>query len=123
MKAIHTSNVPAAIGPYSQAIYHKGLLCVTGQIGIDPSTNKLASSFEKQVELIFHSLSSILSASDMTFANVMKVTVYLEDICHFETLNKIYARFFSEPYPARETVQVARIPLNAAVEISLMAHE
>src|SRR5690554_26345 len=123
MRSIHTANVPAAIGPYSQAIYHKGLLFVTGQIGIDPRTNRLADSFEKQTEFIFNSLNNILSASGMTFANVMKVTVYLEDICHYDILNKIYTRYFSEPYPARETVQVARIPMNAALEISLVAHE
>ncbi len=123
MKTIHTSCAPAAIGPYSQAIYNKGFLFVSGQIGIDPATGTgdLGKSFEKQTELIFSSLSNILSAANMSFRNVVKVTIYIEDLMNFATLNKIYARFFSAPFPARETVEVARLPKNAALEISLIA--
>jgi 2-iminobutanoate/2-iminopropanoate deaminase len=121
MKAIHTSSAPAAIGPYSQATYNKGLLFVSGQIGIDPSTGMMGKSFEKQAELIFDNLRNILTAANMSFRNVMKVTIYLEDIMNFETLNRIYALHFGDPYPARETVQVARLPKNAALEISLIA--
>lgn len=121
MKAIHTGGAPAAIGPYSQAVYKKGLLFISGQIGIDPVTGDLAKSFELQAELIFSHLSQILSAANMSFRNVAKVSIFLEDLMNFETLNRIYARYFSEPFPARETIQVARLPKNAALEISLIA--
>ena len=123
MKAIHTYGAPTAIGPYSQATYQKGLLFISGQIGIDSGTGTLAKSFEAQAEIIFSSLSNILTAANMSFRNVMKVTIFMEDLMNFETLNKIYARYFIEPYPARETIQVSRLPLNAALEISLIACE
>ena len=121
MKAIHTSGAPAAIGPYSQAVCKKGFLFVSGQIGIDPLTGTIGKSFELQAEAIFASLSNILSAANMSFRNVVKVTIFIEDLMNFDTLNKIYARYFHEPYPARETVQISRLPLNAALEISLIA--
>jgi len=121
MKSIHTSGAPSAIGPYSQAVYQKGFLFVSGQLGINISTGELGKSFEQQVEHIFNSLSSILSAANMSFSNVIKVTIYMEDLIHFESLNRIYSRYFSEPFPARETIQVSRLPLNAAVEISVVA--
>ena len=123
MKAIHTSSAPSAIGPYSQATYKKGLLFISGQLGIDPTTGDLGKSFEKQAELIFNSISHILSAANMSFSHVMKVTIYVEDLIIFETLNSIFARYFSEPFPARETLQVARLPKNAALEISMIAQD
>ncbi|MBW6516220.1 MAG: Rid family detoxifying hydrolase [Candidatus Cloacimonetes bacterium] len=121
MKAIHTYGAPTAIGPYSQATFKKGFLFISGQIGIDPATGQLGKSFEAQADQIFTSLSNILNAANMSFRNVVKVTIFIEDLMNFESLNKIYARNFSEPYPARETVQVSRLPLNAALEISLIA--
>jgi 2-iminobutanoate/2-iminopropanoate deaminase len=123
MKAIHTSSAPSAIGPYSQATYKKGMLFISGQLGIDPVSGELGKSFEKQAELIFNSISHILSAANMSFSHVMKVTIYIEDLMNFEAVNNIFARYFSDPYPARETVQVARLPKNAALEISLIAQD
>jgi 2-iminobutanoate/2-iminopropanoate deaminase len=123
MKSIHTSGAPAAIGPYSQAVHKKGLLFVSGQLGIDPSTGEMGKSFAIQSELIFSALGNILSAANMSFSNVVKVTIYLEDLMNFDVLNRIYSRFFSDPYPARETIQVARLPKNGAVEISLIASD
>jgi len=123
MKAIHTSGAPAALGPYSQAVCKKGFLFASGQIGIDPLTGTIGKSFEAQAEAIFTSLSNILSAANMSFRNVVKVTIFIEDLMNFDTLNNIYARYFHEPYPARETIQVSRLPLNAALEISLIASD
>lgn len=121
MRAIHTHNAPQAIGPYSQATYKKGVLFISGQLGIDPMTGELANSFNEQAELVFKNLKNILLAANMTFSNVVKVTVYIADMGNFVALNEIYKKFFIEPFPAREVVEVSRLPKNGAVEISLMA--
>ncbi len=121
MRAVHTINAPKAIGPYSQAMMHNGLLFVSGQIGIDPFTAELAKNFAEEARLCFSSLREILSEAGMSFAKVVKVSIFITDLRNFEALNEIYAQFFSEPYPARETVQVAALPKNASIEISLVA--
>ncbi len=123
MRSIHTSGAPSAIGPYSQAVYQKGHLYVSGQLGIDINTGELGTTFESQVENIFTSLRNILSAANMTFSNVLKVSIFMEDMKNFEALNNLYSRYFSDPYPARETFQVCQLPLNAAVEISVIASD
>lgn len=121
MKSIQTDKAPAALGPYSQAIRNKGFLFISGQLGIDPKTGKMANSFSEQAELVFSNLSSVLNKAEMTFNNVVKVTIYVTDLSNFPTLNNIYGRFFNEPFPARETVQVSKLPANGEVEISLIA--
>jgi 2-iminobutanoate/2-iminopropanoate deaminase len=121
MKAIHTNNAPAAIGPYSQAIFHNGMMFVSGQIGLDPRTGELAEAFEDQVMLVMNNLKAILTDGGMGFAHVAKVSVFIRDMEHYLRFNEIYSRFFSEPFPAREVVEVSRLPKNAAIEISLIA--
>ncbi|MCB5249009.1 MAG: RidA family protein [Candidatus Cloacimonadales bacterium] len=121
MKSIMTHSAPAAIGPYSQAALKNNTLFVSGQLGIDPNTGNMAEGFEAQANLVFQHLKSILEAAGMGMSHVMKVTVFLKDMNDFALLNEIYARNFSAPYPAREAIQVARLPKDGLVEISIIA--
>ena len=123
MKAIKTNNAPAALGPYSQATLKGGMLFISGQLGIDPQTGKLKEGFEAQARQVFINLSNILQTANMSFKNVLKATIYVTDMDNFQVLNQIYAEQFTEPFPARETVQITRLPANGLVEISLIAAE
>jgi 2-iminobutanoate/2-iminopropanoate deaminase len=98
-----------------------GTLFVSGQLGIDPITSNMAEGFENQANLVFSNLKAILEAADMGMADIVKATVFLKDMNDFAQLNEIYARNFSAPYPAREAVQVARLPKDGLVEISVIA--
>lgn len=121
MKAISTPKAPAAIGPYSQAVQSGNLLFVSGQLGIDPQSGNMVEGFEAQARLVFSHLQAILEAADMSFANVVKASVFLKDMNDFALLNEIYADYFEAPFPAREAIQVARLPKDGLVEISVMA--
>lgn len=123
MKTINTPQAPQAIGPYSQATLKKGMLFISGQLGFDPVTGNLAKTFEEQAVLVFQHLHHILQASNMTFHHVVKVSVFVTDLKNFVALNEIYKRYFSEPFPAREVIQVAALPKGGEVEISLIAME
>ncbi len=123
MKAIATTLAPQAIGPYSQATLKKGILYISGQLGIDPVTGNLAKTFEEQTLFVFQHLQNILAAANMTFHHVVKVTVFLKDMKDFTAMNEIYKRYFSEPFPAREAVQVAALPKGGEIEISVIAIE
>lgn len=123
MKTIITAaNAPAALGPYSHAVAVGDLLYTSGQIGLDPATGKLAGdSIEIQTEQVLRNLEQVLTANNMTFANVIKTTVFLTNLADFATVNGIYAtRFPAEP-PARSCVQVAALPAGARIEIELVA--
>lgn len=121
MKAISTPKAPAAIGPYSQAVQSGNLLFVSGQLGIDPQSGNMAEGFEAQAKLVFSHLQAILEEAGMNFANVVKASVFLKDMKDFALLNDIYAGYFEAPFPAREAIQVARLPKDGLVEISIMA--
>lgn len=121
MKSIMTHTAPAAIGPYSQAALKNDTLFVSGQLGIDPNTGKMAEGFEAQANLVFQHIKAILDAAGMGMSHVMKVSVFLKDMDDFAQLNDIYARNFSSPFPAREAIQVARLPKDGLVEISVIA--
>jgi 2-iminobutanoate/2-iminopropanoate deaminase len=121
MKSIHTQDAPQAIGPYSQAIFKNGMMFVSGQIGLDPRTGELAESFDDQALKVLSNLKAILFQAEMSFANVVKVSVFIRDMELYPKLNDLYGRYFSEPFPAREVVEVSRLPKNAALEISLIA--
>lgn len=121
---ISSKNAPAAIGPYSQAVKVNGLLFVSGQLGLDPSTGKFAGDdVETQCEQVFKNLSSILTEAGMSFDNVAKATVYLADIADFSKVNAIYGKYFSAPYPARAAYAVRDLPSGALVEIEVIAAE
>lgn len=118
---IQTPNAPKAIGTYSQAVKHDGTVYVSGQIPLDPATGELVTGpMEAQVRRVFENLKAIVSAAGGSFAQAVKMTVYLIDFADFGALNEVMGEYFSEPYPARVTVQVAGLPRGARVEIDLV---
>jgi 2-iminobutanoate/2-iminopropanoate deaminase len=121
-KAVATTNAPAAIGPYSQAVIAGGFLFVSGQIPLDPAAGALVSgSIADETRRVFDNLKAILEAAGATFDNVVKTTVYLSDMADFSAMNDVYATYFSDPAPARATVQAAALPKGVRVEIDLIA--
>jgi len=121
-KALHTDRAPRAIGPYSQAVESGDLVFLSGQIGLDPASgNLVAGGTAAEAEQIFKNLAAVLAAADLTFAHVVRMTVYLLDLGEFATVNEIYARHVREPFPARATVGVAALPKGARVEIDAIA--
>ena len=120
-QAISTTDAPAAIGPYSQAIAASGLLFCSGQLGLDPSTAVLAEGLEDQVDRALRNLEGVLRAAGASPSDVVKTTVFLASMDDFPAMNEIYARFFNEIPPARSTVAVKTLPKNARFEIDAIA--
>ena len=120
---VATTSAPAAIGPYSQAIEINGFLFCSGQLGIDPATGQLLEGIEAQTERALVNLEGVLGAVGLTFGDVAKVNVFIADLANFAAMNAIYARHIVAPAPARSTVQVAALPLNAMVEIEAIARK
>ncbi len=119
---ISTAQAPSAIGPYSQAIRCGNLIFVSGQIPLDPATGRMESGgIEAQTERVLKNLAAVLEASGSSLGKVLKTTVYLTDLGEFGRMNEVYAKFFVDCPPARATVQVARLPRDARVEIDLIA--
>lgn len=119
---VSTENAPSAIGPYSQAIKTGNMVFVSGQIPIDPATGEFVSNdVTEQTEQVLKNLSAVLEAAGSSLNNVVKTTVFLADMNDFAAMNEIYGRFFSENKPARATVQAARLPRDARVEIECIA--
>ena len=121
-KALHTSQAPAAIGPYSQAILAGNTIYVSGQIPIDPATGAFAGEdIRTQTRRSLTNIRNILHEAGAEMTDVVKTTVLLADIAEFAAMNEVYAEFFTEPYPARAAFQVAAIPKGALVEIEVIA--
>jgi 2-iminobutanoate/2-iminopropanoate deaminase len=120
-KVIATSDAPAAIGPYSQAIETDGFLFSSGQLGLDPATGKLVDGIDNQAERALLNLEAVLGEAGLTMADVVKTTIYLVDLSHFAQMNAIYSRHVIAPPPARSTVQVAGLALGALIEIEVVA--
>ena len=121
-KAIDIPNAPAPVGSYSQAILNNETLYISGQIPMDPVTKKVELlSIEKATHQVLKNIESLLNAAQMTSDDVVKCSIFLKDMNDFEIVNSIYSDFFQGVFPARETVQVARLPLNVAIEISCIA--
>jgi 2-iminobutanoate/2-iminopropanoate deaminase len=121
-QAVSTSSAPAAIGPYSQAVRAGSLLFVSGQIPIDPSTGTLVSGdIAAQTNRVLQNITEILKAAGASLEHVVRTTVYLADMNDFAAMNEVYAGYFSSPAPARSTVQAARLPKDARVEIDVIA--
>ncbi|MFK8013070.1 MAG: RidA family protein [Marinicellaceae bacterium] len=117
-KIIKTSNAPSAIGTYSQAVVHNNVLYTSGQIPIDPETDKmLEDDFHKQTHQVFRNLQSIAIAANTSLQNTLKLNIFLQDLENFASLNEIMAQYFEEPYPARAAIQVARLPKDSLVEM------
>ena len=121
-QAVATKNAPAAIGPYSQGIKAGKTIYVSGQIPIDPATGEFAGQdIETQTRQSLTNIKNILKEAGADMSDVVKTTVLLKDIADFAAMNKVYAEFFTEPYPARAAFQVAAIPKGALVEIEAVA--
>jgi len=121
-EAVSTNDAPAAIGPYSQAVKVGNLLFLSGQISIDPKTNQMNSgTIEEQTKQALENLDAILKANGMSMENVVNTTVFLKDVNDFGKMNAVYGTYFKDKPPARATVQVARLPRDALVEISAVA--
>lgn len=122
LRKVQTLEAPAAIGPYSQAIIAGGFVFTAGQIPLDPGTGELVEGdIDVQAERVLESLKAVLDAAGSSLTNVVKCTVFLADIGDFAAVNQMYARYFTEPYPARSAVQVAALPKGARVEIEAIA--
>ena len=123
MKEIKTTKAPGAIGPYSQAIEVNGLVYTSGQIGIDPATGAIVEGVEAPAHQVCKNLTELLKAAGTSMDNVVKTTVFIKDMNDFGTVNGIYAQYFTEPYPARSCVEVARLPKDVLVEIEVIAEK
>jgi 2-iminobutanoate/2-iminopropanoate deaminase len=122
--AVSSPNGAKAIGPYSPAVRSGSLLFVSGQVALDPATGKLIDGdIGTQTDRALQNVGALLEAGGLSFANVVRTTVFLADMNDFEAMNLVYARFFTAPYPARATVQVSRLPRDARVEIDVIAAE
>jgi 2-iminobutanoate/2-iminopropanoate deaminase len=123
-KAIQIPNAPAPVGPYSQAILMNGMYFVSGQIPLNPETGQLEmTTIEEATNRVMKNIERLLEAAEMTLKNVVKCSIFLKDLNDFSKVNEIYASYFNGIPPARETVQVARLPLDVTIEISCIAIE
>jgi 2-iminobutanoate/2-iminopropanoate deaminase len=121
-KVIYTDAAPDPIGPYSQAVFVNGMLFVSGQIALDPFSGTLiTNSIEKETTQVMENIQAILEAAEMDFSNVVKCSIFLSDMGTFPKVNEVYGKFFDENPPARETVEVSKLPRNVNVEISVIA--
>lgn len=120
-QVISTTQAPGAIGPYSQAVQIGDLLFASGQLGLIPETGQLAEGVEAQTTQALNNVKAILSEAGLGLEHVVKTTVFLADMNDFAKVNEIYGGFFSQPYPARSAVQVARLPKDGLVEIEVIA--
>ncbi|HUA24777.1 MAG TPA: Rid family detoxifying hydrolase [Steroidobacteraceae bacterium] len=119
--AITSPELPPPVGPFSQAIRADGLLYLSGQVGLDPATGKLvAGGVAAQTERVLRNLQAVLQVAGNGFDDVIRAGVYLTNMGDFATMNEVYARHFTKPYPARTTIAVVALPLGASVEIDLV---
>ncbi|MCK5129682.1 MAG: RidA family protein [Clostridiales bacterium] len=121
-KTISTKNAPGAIGPYSQAVQTDSLIFVSGQLPMDPESGAFAGDdITSQTTQSLKNVQAVLKEAGLTMDNVIKATVFMKDLNDFKGMNAVYNTFFNEPYPARAAVEVARLPLDARVEIEVIA--
>lgn len=121
-KIIYTKKAPQPIGPYSQAVFANNVLYTSGQIAINAQTGNLENNtIEEETHVVMKNLKEVLSEANLNFSHVVKCTIFLKDMNQFGSVNGVYAQYFDENPPARETVQVARLPKDANVEISAIA--
>lgn len=122
-KVINVKVAPAPIGPYNQGIQVGGFLYLSGQIPLDPISGKLVEgSIQDQTHQVMRNIQSILNEAGMDWSNVIKCSLFLSNMSDFSAINKIYATYFDKDHPARETVEVSRLPMDVGLEISVVAH-
>ena len=122
-KAIHTDQAPKAIGPYSQAMEVDGWVYCSGQIPIVPEDGSIAHGIENQAHQALNNLGEVLKAAGCGFEDVVKTQVYLSDMADFEAVNRVYAEFFTDPFPARACIQAAALPKGVDVEVDAVARK
>lgn len=115
-QAIATSNAPAALGTYSQGINAGQTIYLSGQLGLDPATGNLYSDIDRQIDQAFQNLRAVATSAGASLDDAVKLTLFLTDLAHFAKVNETMARYFTQPYPARSTVQVSALPKGAAFE-------
>jgi 2-iminobutanoate/2-iminopropanoate deaminase len=118
---VSSPDAPKAVGPYSQAVRAGGLLFVAGQIALDPSGILVEGDVTVQARRVLDNIAALLKAGGLSFADVVRTTVYLADMNDLAAMNQVYATYFSAPYPTRATVQVARLPRDVKIEIEVIA--
>src|SRR5690625_1362902 len=123
VKEIHSTNAPAAIGPYSQAIQAGDFIYVSGQIGVNPANGEVVEGIEGQTKQVLDNLQAILTEAGTDFSQVVKFTIYLASMDDFAVVNEIYGSYLQKPYPARATVEVSRLPKDLLVEMDVIVHQ
>ncbi|MBC7538121.1 MAG: RidA family protein [Bacteriovorax sp.] len=118
---VKTDNAPAAIGPYSQGVGINGTFYFSGQIGLDPKTQVLVEGFSAQLKTVMQNIDGLLGSQGLSRDNVVKTTIFLTDLNNFAEVNQAYIEFFKEPYPARSTIEVSKLPKGSLVEIEVIA--
>lgn len=119
---INTTNAPAAIGPYSQAVWAGDLLYTSGQVALIPDSGEMDNeSLVSETHRVMKNLAALLAEAGLGFEHVIKASIFIKDMNDFAKINEIYASYLKQPYPARETVEVARLPKDAKIEISVVA--
>ena len=121
MEFVATKNAPQAIGPYSQAVKHNGLVYTSGQIALTPAGEMTENDIVKQTHQVMKNVKAVLEAANSSLDGVIKTTIFLSDMDHFVTVNEIYAEYFGDHKPARATVAVKTLPKNAMIEIDCIA--
>ena len=121
MKEIKTNKAPAAIGPYSQAIAVGDMVFTSGQIPVNPETGEIPEGVKVQAEQVFSNLKNLLEEAGTSLANVIKTTVFIKNMEDFQSINEIYASYFTAPFPARSCVEVARLPKDVLLEVEAVA--
>lgn len=121
MREIKTNKAPEAIGPYSQAVEVGTLIFTSGQIPINPETGEVPEGIEAQAVQVFENIKNLLSASGTSINNVIKTTVFIQNIADFAMVNEIYAKYFTKPYPARSCVEVSKLPKGVLLEVEAIA--
>ena len=121
-KIISTSKAPSALGPYSQAVWVNNLLFLSGQIPLNHMGELVVGTIEEQTEQVFSNINAIIKESGGTLDDVIKLSVFVTDLGNFEAINKVMAALFSEPYPARTTIEVSALPKNSALEIEALVN-
>lgn len=121
MKTVSTDKAPAAIGPYSQAQIVGSMVYTSGQIPIDPATGAIVEGLEAQAHQVFRNIAALLEAAGSHISKVVKTTVFIKDMNDFAAINTVYGQYFTQPYPARSCVEVARLPKDVLLECEVIA--
>lgn len=120
---IKTDQAPGAIGPYSQGIQIENMYFFSGQIPLNPVTGEMAKGIENQTKQALENVKALLQSQGLSFSDVVKTTVFLDNMDDFKAVNEVYATYFEQPYPARSAVEVAKLPLGALIEVEIIAYK